>query len=699
MTIGVGGGWVYNGDSPIAVNSVPVTQPNFINTAGYTLSVDSQNHVTINLTGIGPIQLFQGSGAPTNTFNIIIGSLYFDVTGGNVYQMQNLPPATWVKIGSINASSFANISGVAAPNQLPAATASAQGAIVLDGDLGNTAASPEVISTHLASPLPVAQGGTGADLASTGGASQVLKQTSSGADVTVAQLAFSDISGSIGLAQGGTGSNLSATGGTSRVLKQTSSGADVTVAQLAASDLSNGVNGSGGVVLATSPTLTTPTIAGGALSGVFTGNLTLTGTVTAGTLAGTTINSAALSGVFTGNPAFNGSPTVANLNGIYFVDGTTYTSVAGALTAINATSSKTGIIFTTVNETFSSNPFAGLNSLMDVTIYMACTWTTSVQLLITTSGIVIKGSGRIGTGCSIVASGLASNTSVVCIGDDLTSYQGTRLEDLTVDASDISGSNCLEMYGAAENCGAVNCVFESYGGYGVYMHGQNTTNFEFDHNVISPSTISGTTSCIGIYLDDIGGNANFINRCTIVGNVASSGLQAAGIELYESNCHISNCHVESCTDAIYFNTGANGMVDYLIDGGGVGTATNTIHINTGGGVALHHIGDGSGTNAITNATTGLTLAWASISNELEFYYVGGLAADGEVYYYSGGKGMINTAPLNPAAALAGFGNGSSGTAVTTTTKSSGSGPATPQTVVNYVQMYVGGTKFWIPLVQ
>lgn len=61
----------------------------------------------------------------------------------------------------------------------------------------------------------------------------------------------------IGLAYGGTNADLSATGGTSQVLKQTSSGGAITVAQLAASDLSNGVTGSGSVVLATSPTLTT----------------------------------------------------------------------------------------------------------------------------------------------------------------------------------------------------------------------------------------------------------------------------------------------------------------------------------------------------------------------------------------------------------------------------------------------------------
>jgi hypothetical protein len=48
--------------------------------------------------------------------------------------------------------------------------------------------------------------------------------------------------GQMALARGGTHADLSATGGTSQVLKQTSTGADITVARLACSDLSNGTS-------------------------------------------------------------------------------------------------------------------------------------------------------------------------------------------------------------------------------------------------------------------------------------------------------------------------------------------------------------------------------------------------------------------------------------------------------------------------
>jgi len=61
----------------------------------------------------------------------------------------------------------------------------------------------------------------------------------------------------IGLAYGGTNADLSGTGGTSQVLKQVTAGAAVTVGQLSVADLSTAKTGTGSIVLATAPTFPT----------------------------------------------------------------------------------------------------------------------------------------------------------------------------------------------------------------------------------------------------------------------------------------------------------------------------------------------------------------------------------------------------------------------------------------------------------
>lgn len=44
----------------------------------------------------------------------------------------------------------------------------------------------------------------------------------------------------------------------------------------------------------------------------------------------------------------------------------------------------------------------------------------------------------------------------------------------------------------------------------------------------------------------------------------------------------------------------------------------------------------------------------------------------------------------------GFGNGTPATAVTTTTLGTGSGPTTPETIIGYLEINVGGTVAWVP---
>jgi hypothetical protein len=79
-------------------------------------------------------------------------------------------PTAAVSLNSQKITSLANGSSsadAAAFGQIPvAATSGAQGLVQLTGDFGGTAASPQVVSTHLSSALPIAQGGTSATSAS-----------------------------------------------------------------------------------------------------------------------------------------------------------------------------------------------------------------------------------------------------------------------------------------------------------------------------------------------------------------------------------------------------------------------------------------------------------------------------------------------------------------------------------------------------
>ena len=189
--------------------------------------------------------------------------------------------------GAVSNTEFATLDGV---------TSSIQTQLNGKAASSHTHAAADIASGQLG----LARGGTGADLSATGGAGQVLKQSSAGGAVSVGALAAGDMpsgidaakigggavsntefatldgvtsaiqtqlngkaasshthsaaditSGQLGLARGGTGADLSATGGAGQVLKQSSAGGAVSVGALGASDMPSGIDaakiGSGGV--------------------------------------------------------------------------------------------------------------------------------------------------------------------------------------------------------------------------------------------------------------------------------------------------------------------------------------------------------------------------------------------------------------------------------------------------------------------
>jgi hypothetical protein len=148
--------------------------------------------------------------------------------------------------GSFSAAqpAFADISGTASTGQIPNLPTS-------------------ILTSGL---LALARGGTNADLSATGGLHQVLQQSSVGAAITAAQLAFSDISGSVAASQlpNPSASTLGGIQSFAAVSHQwinaISTSGVPSATQPAVADLSDTKTGSGSIVLATSPTLVTPTL-------------------------------------------------------------------------------------------------------------------------------------------------------------------------------------------------------------------------------------------------------------------------------------------------------------------------------------------------------------------------------------------------------------------------------------------------------
>jgi hypothetical protein len=120
--------------------------------------------------------------------------------------------------------------------------------------------------------------------------------------------------------------DFSGTGGASQVVKQTSVGGIFTVGQLSALDLSNGTTGSGSAVLASSPTITTPT---------------LSGLATAGSLKTTSL----LSTLWNVDVTGQGTVSLAN-------NGTTDTAAGGGLIFVaEDTGAASGVVFASFGNT------------------------------------------------------------------------------------------------------------------------------------------------------------------------------------------------------------------------------------------------------------------------------------------------------------------------------------------------------------
>lgn len=157
--------------APAAAGSVTLTTP----TVSGTLAASAASPVTLNAgTGAIGCATCGVTGSPLSQFaattSAQLAGVISDETGSGALVFGTSPILTTPNLGTPSAAVLTSATG------LP-------------------------LTTGVTGVLPVANGGTGASLSATGGTSQVLKQASTGAVVTVAQLAFSDLSGSASTSQ------------------------------------------------------------------------------------------------------------------------------------------------------------------------------------------------------------------------------------------------------------------------------------------------------------------------------------------------------------------------------------------------------------------------------------------------------------------------------------------------------------------
>lgn len=157
-------------------------------------------------TGTGEASAWGTPGTPLTT----LGDTIYGGAGGAETRLPGNTSATreFLRQQGTGSASAAPAWDTIQAGDLPAATSGAQGAVQLAGDLGNTAAAPEVLSTHLASPLPVNQGGTGQAtqqaainaLSGTQSAGKYLR--SDGTNAALAAIQAADLPAATGSAQG-----------------------------------------------------------------------------------------------------------------------------------------------------------------------------------------------------------------------------------------------------------------------------------------------------------------------------------------------------------------------------------------------------------------------------------------------------------------------------------------------------------------
>jgi hypothetical protein len=210
------------------------------------------------------------------------------------------------------------------------------------------------------------------------------------------------------------------------------------------------------------------------------------------------------------------------------------------------------------------------------------------------------------------------------------------------------------------------------------LHGIAATNLQRNISIIGARVMGNNRT--GIFVNN-NSNSVTISGCCIAENMQQGILINASSSVAVTGCEITNNGRASANtiDGVLIRSEAGKAAKNIIVGNTINGASQRYGVSedsTGGGVvgsniiALNFMVE-NGTGAMYN----LGSSTQAIGNRVDY------------------TGVIGFTTRE------GFGNGAAATPVTTTTKHSGSGPTTPQTIVKYMEVNLAGTSYWIPLVQ
>lgn len=186
------------------------------------------------------------------------------------------------------------------------------------------------------------------------------------------------------------------------------------------------------------------------------------------------------------------------------------------------------------------------------------------------------------------------------------------------------------------------------------------------------------------------GSNSFSGPVTFTGSFSFSGaVSVAGLLTATSGISVPTGQVIAWNSDTGLSRDAAGVID--VGNGTQGDKTGTLQFTNGKLVSAGVLSWNADTGFSRDAAGVIDVGNGSPADVSGSIKLGTISIGAATPTGAGGRlGLGNTA---------GFGNGAAGTAVTTTTKSTGSGPTTAQTVVNYLQIDIGGTKYWVPLMQ